>query len=276
MKTIFALTIVLCWLVVICHAQDTVVKTDKSEIKCVVNEVTQTHIKYKKWDFQNGPTYNISQNEVFMIIYSNGEIEKFKRVDIPPSITTSGTSENSTTKKSNRENTNDTVTDWNPSVADVSTEIDTTIDYKNLKVKYKPSRVMLGLGTPMDVGFEQEYRIVKNFFNLGAAYHILFPVDDYVINAKRSFFYGSTYLPINRIMGDYKNQDKGMYVYGHFGYLIYSATAKDSWGLYNTNISSGNFSYRVGVDYLFSNTFGISASTYEFKIFSLGIVASIL
>lgn len=58
-------------------AQDLIVKNNKEEIKAKVLEVEESAIKYKKFDFQEGPTYSINKADIFMIIYQNGTRETF-------------------------------------------------------------------------------------------------------------------------------------------------------------------------------------------------------
>lgn len=58
-------------------AQDIIVKTNGDQIKSKVLEITDNTIKYKAYDFLNGPTRDIDKSEVFMIIYSNGKREIF-------------------------------------------------------------------------------------------------------------------------------------------------------------------------------------------------------
>lgn len=57
------------------YCQDIIVKNDKTEIKAKIEEITETTIKYKKFDMLDGPTYNINVRDVFMIIYKNGTKE---------------------------------------------------------------------------------------------------------------------------------------------------------------------------------------------------------
>jgi hypothetical protein len=74
---------VICFIVYFCfslftffvNAQDIIVKNDKTEIKAKVTELTETGIKYKKWENIDGPVYTISKAEVFMILYANGQRE---------------------------------------------------------------------------------------------------------------------------------------------------------------------------------------------------------
>ena len=61
-------------------AQDIILKTDGSEIKAKVLEIiTDQQIKYKDFDFQNGPVRNINITEVFMITYEGGKKEVFNK-----------------------------------------------------------------------------------------------------------------------------------------------------------------------------------------------------
>lgn len=58
-------------------AQDIIVKQNGDEIKSKILEITSETIKYKEFDFQDGPTRDINISDVFMVIYENGKREKF-------------------------------------------------------------------------------------------------------------------------------------------------------------------------------------------------------
>lgn len=62
-------------------SQDVIIKKDGTEIQAKVLELTTNTIKYKEYDFQEGPTRNIPMKEVFMIIYSNGKREVISSLD---------------------------------------------------------------------------------------------------------------------------------------------------------------------------------------------------
>ena len=67
-------------------SQDIIVKSDNSEIKAKVLEVTDKLITYKKFDMVEGPSYSVKTTDVEMIKYQNGTvkvIEKLKPVDAP-------------------------------------------------------------------------------------------------------------------------------------------------------------------------------------------------
>ncbi|MCC3158447.1 hypothetical protein LJ737_14450, partial [Hymenobacter sp. 15J16-1T3B] len=59
------------------QAQDVIIKNDKSEISAKVIEITEDHIKYRLFDFLEGPLYNVRKTDVWMIIYEKGRREKF-------------------------------------------------------------------------------------------------------------------------------------------------------------------------------------------------------
>ncbi len=65
-------------------SQDVIVKKDKSEIKAKIIEIQEASIKYKLFEFLDGPLRNISISDVFMIIYENGKRETFGTVEEKP------------------------------------------------------------------------------------------------------------------------------------------------------------------------------------------------
>ena len=70
---------------VIANAQDIILKKDASEIKAKVLEITDQQVKYKEFDFQDGPTRNINISDVFMITYENGQKEVFNKLNVTTS-----------------------------------------------------------------------------------------------------------------------------------------------------------------------------------------------
>lgn len=241
-----------------CLAQDIIIKQDKTEIKSKVSEITETTIKYKKWDNVDGPLYNISKTEVFMILYSNGQ-----REIINQSQTLASTTAQQTAARNNAA--------MQSTVAQ-TTKIDTAVDYRKLKVKYAPSRINIGLQQPLSIGTDVEFRIIKNCFNIGVTYNYLFPKDDYILTSNFGFLYGSLYLPLNRVIGNYEKQNKGLFVFAHAGYGMTSAQIKDFYTGKSAYVNSGGFTWRFGADYYITKGFGITVSSFEFKNAYAGIV----
>lgn len=264
-KKIFIITMLLPFCVEL-QAQDIIIKNDKIEIESKVIEINDTSIKYKKWDNLDGPIYNISKMAVFMIVYANGQKEVIKQsvnsgvvsIQNPPNTNKT----NETSKLQSQINQSNL------------TKIDTVLDYNNIRVKYKPTRINVGFQSPFSFGSDQEFRIVKNILNIGVSYNYTIPKNEYILESSFGFVYASLYAPVNRLSGNYQMQDTGLFVFGQGGYSATSFKYLD----FNNNIkysTSGGFSWRFGADYFFSKSFGITISTYEFKSFYGGIVISL-
>jgi len=57
------------------YAQDIIYKTDGTEIKAKVSEITTETIKYKNYNQLEGPIRNILLSDVFMVVYEDGTRE---------------------------------------------------------------------------------------------------------------------------------------------------------------------------------------------------------
>lgn len=269
LKKITLLITMLTLFAVIARTQDIIIKNDKTEIKSKVTEISETVIKYKKWDNLDGPVYNIVKEEVFMIVYANGQREIIKKA-----------TENGSSNPQNHNNSFNSNNQKESSLANQiketsSPKIDTAIDYKNIKVKYKSTRLNIGFESPISVGTDQEFRIVKNILNMGIAYNYTFPLDEYVLQSNFGFIYASVYAPVNRLLGNYQKQDIGLFVFGQVGYGATSVRYVDFDGKTQSE-TSGGFTWRFGADFYITRRFGITMSSYEFKSFYGGIALSLL
>jgi len=82
--------------------QDILIKSNGDEIRAKVLEVGIDIIKYKMYDNPDGPLYNISKKDVFMIKYENGSKETFK-IETPPEVQQNQTQlQNNTTNNINK------------------------------------------------------------------------------------------------------------------------------------------------------------------------------
>lgn len=68
-------------------AQDQVFKKDNTKIEAKVLEITPTEIKYKLFNYQDGPLFIVNKSDVAMIIYQNGTHEVFNTPSSTPSQT---------------------------------------------------------------------------------------------------------------------------------------------------------------------------------------------
>lgn len=77
MQKSLLLLLVLLFSTICVFAQDVITKKDGTEVQAKVLSVNSYEINYLKWNNQNGPTYTIAVNDVFMIKYANGEKDVF-------------------------------------------------------------------------------------------------------------------------------------------------------------------------------------------------------
>ncbi|MBO4263820.1 MAG: hypothetical protein J5871_03985 [Bacteroidales bacterium] len=56
-------------------AQDIITKKSGEDVKAKIMEVLPDAIKYKQYDYQDGPTFTMNKSEILMITYENGQRE---------------------------------------------------------------------------------------------------------------------------------------------------------------------------------------------------------
>lgn len=83
MKSFF-LTLALCFGMWSLHGQDTLVKTDHSRLAVKVIEVNPGTIKYKRFDYPDGPLIILDKKEVLEIVYRNGWREVMTQETVAP------------------------------------------------------------------------------------------------------------------------------------------------------------------------------------------------
>ena len=79
MKKILFLVLTLISFFISLSAQDIIVEQSGAQIKCKVEELTETTIKYRKFDRLTGPIYNISKADVLVINYEDGTTEVIRQ-----------------------------------------------------------------------------------------------------------------------------------------------------------------------------------------------------
>ena len=78
MKRIFFLFIVLA-MTLAAKAQDVIVTKTAERIDAIIEEVSETQIKYKKANNPTGPTFVLGTDKIATIIYSNGSVQTFSQ-----------------------------------------------------------------------------------------------------------------------------------------------------------------------------------------------------
>ena len=77
MKKVCTLLILCCCFYFKAISQDVIIKTDKTELKVKVTEISDDAIHYKKLEDPNGANFSIKKVDVFMILYANGTKEYY-------------------------------------------------------------------------------------------------------------------------------------------------------------------------------------------------------
>ena len=76
MKRIYLIALVLAMSMATLAADfDILIKTNSEKIEALIQEVSDTEVKYKKVSNPDGPTYNIKMSELATIIYANGDVQ---------------------------------------------------------------------------------------------------------------------------------------------------------------------------------------------------------
>jgi hypothetical protein len=67
---------------------DRIIKTNGEELDVIIVEIGAKRIRYKKCDFQNGPTRSIRKEDIFMIKYADGTKDLMTDIDALKKIKT--------------------------------------------------------------------------------------------------------------------------------------------------------------------------------------------
>ncbi len=70
-------------------AQDTIIKRNNEKTAAKIIEINSTEIKFKRFDYPEGPVFTLKNWEIKYIIYANGVKELFENYPIPATAETS-------------------------------------------------------------------------------------------------------------------------------------------------------------------------------------------
>lgn len=85
MKTITIMLLAIS-LVRVANAQDIITKTDSTKVNATVLEINPTEIKYKLFDYAEGPKITTQKSQIAYIIYKNGIVERFSKSTNAPKL----------------------------------------------------------------------------------------------------------------------------------------------------------------------------------------------
>lgn len=232
---------------------DFIMLYDKSEIEAIIIEISEDNIKYRKANNASGPLYSIKKSNVYMIVYSNGEREKFEsvspqntdkpRTGVPPSLPTSNaTIQNSSKQKSLANTANvETAAIETDSVGDV---FDNGVGIADIGID-----VTNQIGLPIPPIILNAYN--NKFFKKISKYLFAGVNNSFIINEDYKFIglsFGGRYY----LNGLIKLDPKKFMVYG--GASVFNT----SWSSIQDNFDFNfGFTGRIGCTYTFSKRTGL-------------------
>ena len=74
---------ILCGVLSMFAANDLIIKTNSEKVEALIQEVSETELRYKKANNPNGPMFVIKLEEVASIIYANGEVQAIEHKAAP-------------------------------------------------------------------------------------------------------------------------------------------------------------------------------------------------
>ena len=78
-KILLTISVLLC-LITQGISQDVIIKRNGTEIQTKIIQITDDFIKYKDYSFLDGPLRSLYISEVFMVVYENGQRERFDQI----------------------------------------------------------------------------------------------------------------------------------------------------------------------------------------------------
>ncbi|TZF83015.1 hypothetical protein FW774_11970 [Pedobacter sp. BS3] len=260
-------------------AQDVIIKNDKTEIKAKVLEVQENVIKYKSFDFQDGPTYNINKRDVFMIIYKNGKRETFNSTaELPKSAQVTHNDANSIKPVSQLSSTTDLV-DYRPvrllaSLGKTDENVTT-----NFTIELSGEKRLLKNFNYLNWGVSVFYGRLESSYGWNEGWNDTYPQTVNELNTFGGRAFLSGYLPINLLWGKTEQKNKGPFPFFRAGVAMASTSgttyitmsAGDDQTSTSVSGSNTDFDYAAGLDYKIGNGFGITVLTEKFKAFWWGV-----
>lgn len=78
-KKLFLIFSISIFFIELINAQDTIIKMNGDTVLAKISEITPIEIKYKRFNFQDGPVYTEEKSTISIIKFSNGLKESFKQ-----------------------------------------------------------------------------------------------------------------------------------------------------------------------------------------------------
>lgn len=104
MKKILTTTLVLVFFYIHGFTQDIITQKSGEDVKAKIIEVTQTEVKYKKFDNLTGPTFTMAKADILMVRYENGTKDIF---NVEPKASSNTSNSSNSSNATSTQNTDD-------------------------------------------------------------------------------------------------------------------------------------------------------------------------
>ena len=261
------ITLILLLVNMVCLAQgsqkyDLIIKTDKTEVKAKVIQIEDYNVVYKKFENIDGPSYNISKSDVFMILYANGTKETFdtprQNETASPAIVQQITAPQTSVQKPavTAPPTDSNIVDFSYSPLRFFYNFDTGYDY---------SLTLMGEES-VGSAYKQADASIFSHINIG----INFSASEYseelfggssTVTVLDFGLYALWYFPVNKLRGQ-GNSNRGLYPYTYLGGLLRNTSGSTSFSGSSSEFDeyTGDITAGFGVDLRISGGFGFSAN----------------
>jgi hypothetical protein len=180
------LIILLISLVQFSYSQDQLFKKDNSKIEAKILEINQTEIKYKLFNYQDGPTIIISKNDVAMIIYQNGTHEVFNNKTEPVIQTQNNTYDTKRYEEAEKKREDEKLAKFNELVSTKNLVCMNLLEPMNgvFSINYlrELGNNLFNIYVPFGVGFTEPYlnqMFISSYYYGGGTYN-----NSYITNFK--------------------------------------------------------------------------------------------
>lgn len=77
-----AFTLVALSFIIFCNAQDVITKNDSSQVKASIIEINPREIKYRLFNYPEGPTIINNRDDISYITFKSGVVEQFTKLEV--------------------------------------------------------------------------------------------------------------------------------------------------------------------------------------------------
>jgi len=221
-------------------APDVIILKNGDEVKSIVQEVGTEYVKYKKFDNQTGPVYNMALSEIFMIRYANGSKDVFNKTE-KQQETTKVVQSGQAPKEEEQQETK-AMFIWKPSKAKyIQTNI---LSGKSINLEIKDARVITP-GSKVNTSFDEISNAIldaiiqtygKSFINSASDVKVILFVQSYYATFYTGMYRAQTRYVVKIGEDEEKVIEQTNFLYNLFGYATGKSVLNKSFVIANMDL----------------------------------------